>query len=34
MSWPWQHMPGIPALGKLRKENLEFKATLGYIEIP
>jgi hypothetical protein len=27
-------MPIIPALGKLRQENLEFKPSLGYIARP
>jgi hypothetical protein len=27
----WWHIPVVPALGSLRKENFEFKATLGNI---
>jgi hypothetical protein len=27
----WQHVSIIPALWKLRQEDLEFKASLGYI---
>jgi hypothetical protein len=28
----WWHMPVIPALGRLRQENCEFKVSLSYIE--
>jgi hypothetical protein len=31
MSWEWWSMLAIPALGMLRKEDQEFKASLGYI---
>jgi hypothetical protein len=27
----WQYMPVIPALRRLRQEDLEFKAMLGYV---
>jgi hypothetical protein len=30
----WWCMPIIPALRRLRHEDLEFKASLGYREIP
>jgi hypothetical protein len=30
LSWAWQFMPLIPALGRLRQENGEFKASLSY----
>jgi hypothetical protein len=29
----WWLMPVIPALGRLRQEDHEFKASLGYLEI-
>jgi hypothetical protein len=31
-SHAWWCMPVIPALGKLRQENHEFKVSLSYIE--
>jgi hypothetical protein len=34
LSWAWQCMPVIPALGRLRKKDLEFEASLGYTEKP
>jgi hypothetical protein len=30
-SWVWWCMPVIPALGRLRQEHLEFKASLSYL---
>jgi hypothetical protein len=30
----WWLMPVIPALGRLRQENLKFEVSLGYIERP
>jgi hypothetical protein len=30
----WWYTPVIPALGKLRKEDHEFEASLGYIAKP
>jgi hypothetical protein len=30
----WWFTPLIPALGKLSQKNLEFEASLGYMEIP
>jgi hypothetical protein len=32
MSPAWGCMLVIPALGRLRQEDLEFKASLGYIQ--
>jgi hypothetical protein len=29
--WVWRYLPAIPALGRLRKEGYELKASLGYI---
>lgn len=29
-SWAWCHLPVIPALGRLKQEDGEFKAGLGY----
>lgn len=29
-SWVWFNTPVIPALSTLRKEDLKFKASLGY----
>jgi hypothetical protein len=31
-SWVWWYTSVIPALGRKRQEDLEFKAILGYIE--
>jgi hypothetical protein len=31
MSWAWWCMPVIPALGRLKWDDWEFKASLGYI---
>jgi hypothetical protein len=31
VSKEWWHTPVIPALGRLRQENHEFEASLGYI---
>jgi hypothetical protein len=33
ISWAWWHTPIIPALGKVRQEDSEFKASLGYTDI-
>jgi hypothetical protein len=30
-SWAQWHLPVIPALGRLRQEDCEFEASLGYI---
>jgi hypothetical protein len=29
--WAWWCTPVVPALGRMREEDLEFKASLGYI---
>jgi hypothetical protein len=31
VNWAWWHTPVIPALGRLRQEDREFKSSLGYI---
>jgi hypothetical protein len=33
-SWVWLHVPVIPAIGRLRQEDQEFKDSLGYIVRP
>jgi hypothetical protein len=34
LSWMWCHMPVIPAVGRLKQENCEFEASLGYVVRP
>jgi hypothetical protein len=33
-SWTWRYTCIIPAVGRLRQEDEEFKASLGYTERP
>jgi hypothetical protein len=33
-SWAWRHIPIIPALRRLRQDDCQVKASLGYIVRP
>jgi hypothetical protein len=32
--WEWWYTPVVPALGRLKQEDGEFKASLGYVVKP